>query len=137
MMRIQSSARTQRVFFGNFFRAFKGEVFRCFCRSRSILFRSPYLPNRPPFPIFPLSGLPSSSKRHEAHDAMCSVSQTSPLDCYTLKSESLSLTFQEVAPRRLPLPAGERERVRRNFKFLWLVFEFFLCAMPFALCALL
>jgi len=40
------------------------------------------------------------------------------LDSYTLKSENLSLTFSKKLP--LPLPAGERGRVRGNFKYLWL-----------------
>jgi hypothetical protein len=42
------------------------------------------------------------------------------VDSYTLKSENLSLTFFKKLPLTPSLPAGERGRVRGNFKYLWL-----------------
>jgi hypothetical protein len=43
------------------------------------------------------------------------------LDTYTVKSENLSLT--PMPPHPLPLPGGERGRVRGNFKCVWLGFR--------------
>jgi hypothetical protein len=39
-------------------------------------------------------------------------------DSYNSKSENFLLTF--LPPHPSPLPAGEREGVRGNFKYLWL-----------------
>jgi hypothetical protein len=54
------------------------------------------------------------------------------IDTYTVKSENLSLT--PMPPHPSPLPAGEREGVRGNFKCVWLEFGVWICRIMQPIC---